>query len=459
MRKRRKFVFQKERISPHFIPLLLSNDRTVIAYGARGGGKTQHIIYKLLAHTYSASYENIYYCRHEWETLRKTTFLDIKNFLENFPAMRQDFHYSTSANSSMVFTNKLTGWTLSPFGLDDPDKAKGLPNPTRIWVDEADKCNKDQVDAVDATLRTPAADYLQLILSLNPVDIQHWIRGTYFTKDDAYKAIPGVYAHHSTARDNIFIDAEAYIQHLLKIYAGDQAKIDTNVYGLWGVAKNDNPWAYNFNYDKHVKPKLPYIRTYPIYLSFDFNRTPLTCTAYQISPLMGRPDSFIHAIKEFVGDMQLSELCARIKETYPGAVFFVTGDSSGNKGDVAMEDRNQTYFTSIMRLLNISRKQLKLIRSNLRHSDSRHLVNLVLHHYPNLYISEEGCPGLIRDLQIAVEDEKSKTPGQLKKDRQNYKMDLMDSFRYFLQKFFLKFVNQTYLKNDPKTTIGGQSEV
>lgn len=131
--------------------------------------------------------------------------------------------------------------------------------------------------------------------------------------------------------------------------------------------------------------------------------------------------------------MQLKDMCDRIRAYFPGKVLTVTGDASGRKGDIAFEDKNASYYTEIKRFLNLGARQMLLNSHNLTHNDSYNLINHVLYHHPNFKISREGCPLLIRDIQAAEIDLKSKQANALRKDRGAFKMDLMDTFRYFAQ--------------------------
>ena len=448
MSKKIGFVYKRNWYSKAFVPVLLSRHRYLIVFGGRGSGKTNHIILKLLSASFQRSHTSIYYCRHEFETIRKTTFKDILNYLKNNPELDQFFSYSSSINGSMVFTNTITGAQIAPFGLDDPEKTKGISEATIVWIDEIDKCNFEQFAMINSVLRTPKAEYLQFIGSFNPVSEKHWLRSHFFSEADAYRSKESfgndLMVHHSTVYDNEYIDVDEYVKTLELTYAGNQNALRVNLKGLWGNEENKSPWLYNFDLDKHVVADIPLLPKYPVYLSFDFNRQPLSCVASQMSPIKGGKGAFIHHIKEFCDDIQLSEMCERIKATFPASILFVTGDASGNKGDVAYQSRNSTQYTMIKSLLGISNKQMHINSKNLEHADSRQLMNMMFYHYPTIKISAKGCPNLINDCEIAEVDDKSSTPSKLRKDRDKFKMDLFDAMRYFYQTYFNDFVRNTY---------------
>lgn len=210
------------------------------------------------------------------------------------------------------------------------------------------------------------------------------------------------------------------------------------------VVDNITQWLYAFDESKHVKKHLPFIVSHPVFLAWDFNREPLTCSAWQYSQTMGLPSSFIHGIREFGENMQLREMCMKIKTTFPGSVLFVTGDSSGNKGDIGYESRHDTAYSLIASYLRLGRKQMQPNTSNLTHENSRLLMNTMFQNYPNLYIDGSQCPNLINDCNIATVDPAK--PHHLLKDRELYKMDFFDGGRYFFQRHFQKFAHKRYFK-------------
>lgn len=201
----------------------------------------------------------------------------------------------------------------------------------------------------------------------------------------------------------------------------------------------DGRWANAFDYDIHTRPKLRVLPNYPIHLGWDFNRDPLSCVAVQMSPAMGRPDSFLRWIKEFHEPVQLKDLCLKIKRTFPSHMLYVTGDSSGNKGDIGFEGRNDTHYKMIQRYLDLRDKQMHLNKSNLYHNDSRLLTNTMLTSYPNELFCQEGCPKLIGDYMTAKVDERSHKVGHILKDRGENKNDLLDASRYIRQTYFKKW--------------------
>lgn len=215
------------------------------------------------------------------------------------------------------------------------------------------------------------------------------------------------------------------------------------VKGNWDINLNEHPWLYAFrdtHHERtHIRP-LPILKQEPIYLTFDINADPLSCTAWQMSPEHGTIGCYLHCVREFGGHIKVDDICQQILTAFPNHIFYVTGDRSGQNEDVG---RNQTIYQIIQRLLGLSDRQMKLNTHNLEHADSRLLCNAIFEHYP-LFI-DPSCKNLIDDIRKATVDTKSQKGSQLLKDRQDNKMDYFDGMRYLFQTYYLKYIRDTYL--------------
>lgn len=431
--------------SSHFHNVIHSWDRYIIAYGGRGSSKTDSFLLKYLISLFEPYYFKLAYINQEGSNIRDQQYAGFKRVAKRVGL----FDHLKFYDGDYRVVNQKTGNMLVPKGMDDPEKTKGLDDVTAIWWDEINKGTVEGFRALNELLRSPMAKYLQFAIGFNPVSENHWLRKTFFHPDDRHALHPD-YAglallNRSTYKNNDFIDQEAYLQTLLTSAAGNKNTIRVNIEGDWGLEENNDPWLYSFDEERHVIPEIPLRIEYPVYLSFDFNRHPITCLAAQQSPQQGKPDSFINFIQEFVGDMQLDELCKRVKSAYPRSILYVTGDSTGQQGDIGFNDKHASYYKMIQSYLKLSDAQLNLNKKNMLHSDSRHLCNTMMYNYPAIRISKKGCPTLINDCAIARPDDKSQDPSKLKKDRDLYKMDVFDAFRYFFQTYFLQFADLMYL--------------
>lgn len=402
--------------------------RFVLSYGGTASGKSYSAAQKEVAIANERTVKTLV-IRKVGNTLRDSV---IPGFRARIQEMElQDKFKENKSDRTMTHEN---GSQIVFRGLDDPDKLKSFEGLERILVEEAAELEFE--DFLELNRRARGRENIQITLCFNPMHEEHWLKKHFFDQpmmECAYIK--------STYHDNPFLtQADRDQIEQLKLYNMNQYRI--YALGEWGLRENNAPWLFAFHRDKHLKPSLPFLRDYPVYLSFDFNRDPLTCLVAQMSPHKGKRDSFIHFIKEFAVKGQLSELCAQIKATFGSNILHVTGDASGSHGNVGFDGRNSSYYHMIRAFLNLSEKQMQLNTRNLHHNDSRALINTLLHQYPNIYISQEGCPLLINDCTIATVDEDSSTPGLLKKDRGIYKMDIFDCFRYFFQAWFKDYADK-----------------
>lgn len=434
-----------------FLPLFNEDFKIALLWGGRGGGKSEGAIDYLITDTLTQSYNKVYYGRKEFESLRKTSFPDIIKAIRK-RGLEGQFRFSDAPNSSMVIQHKPTGNVMIPFGLDKYDKSKGFADPTHIWIDEADQIEFKAFSDVYPTLRTVRGKN-QMLLTFNSYSVMpdHWIMRTFFP--DLYEGdevidfdalhdikVLKIFANYF---DNYFIDREEYERQLRLAAAGNQHIYDGLANGHWGVPENNNPWLYAFDRERHVRKTLPFLPSFDVYLSFDFNNDPFACTAWQMSPQKGLNSSFLHCIKEFSGSLKIEEMCQRIKATFPNSILHITGDRSGQNEDVG---RNRTLYDMIASYLGVSKKLMNLNTTNLEHADSRMLCNAMFANYPNMLLSEAGCPNLIRQCMNARVDPDSSKPSHLLKDRGLNKNDELDSMRYVLQSYFHQFVKMTYIR-------------
>ncbi len=428
-----KVRIRRNQYSKAFKPILLSDHRYLVCFGGRGSGKTNHIILKLLALTFLEEHINIVYARHEKTTLRDTTFKDICNYINNSP-FKGLFSFSTSHNSSMIFTNTITGKQMLPFGLSDEENTKGISEATHVWIDEVDKCTIEQVMMINSVIRTPKSNRKQLIVSYNPVSDKNWLREFFFDETDGYKANSrfgdDILIHHSTVYDNEYINVEEYVRNLQLMYGYSQNLLNINLKGLWGIQENKNPFFFAWD-DSKFLGKVQFNQRLPLILSFDFNINPATCSVWQFSS-----GTFIYCLKAYkLDDTTLEDLCNRILVDYPGALFRVTGDPAGNSRYAGARSANDTLYTIIKRVLRLSELQIDQPAINYAGEnywrETRVFCNLVLQNHPNFIFNTDTTSDLRHELHIATTEEGKdklyKTAGPTE-----YGMNLVDTFMYFM---------------------------
>jgi len=190
-----------------------------------------------------------------------------------------------------------------------------------------------------------------------------------------------------------------------------------------------NRWLHSFSAKRHIG-KVEWNPDEPTYLSFDFNRNPITCSVWQ------HYDGWIRGVRVIkLLDSTIYRLCEVIMEEYPSAHFFVTGDVSG---DVKTTMSNLSNFDVIKASLGLSATQMQLSMSNPRLKDSRMLCNSILEKYP-LVVDEVNCADFIDDAKKC----KANSDHTIVKDNRNKKeqqADTLDTFRYYIHRYFVDYM-------------------
>lgn len=189
----------------------------------------------------------------------------------------------------------------------------------------------------------------------------------------------------------------------------------------------DNRFAYCFDKKVHVG-KTELVRGREVYLSFDFNHDPITCS---VSQFAGNSIRFIEQIK--LGNSNIYDLCDYIIANYGGCMFIVTGDATG-KATSALVSDNLNYYTVIKSKLNLSVGQLKVPNVNPPLEENRVLINYVLKNL-DVIIDKDKCEALIYDMEhvrVLPDGSIDKTN---RKDPTK-QADAIDCARYMLNTFF-----------------------
>lgn len=184
-------------------------------------------------------------------------------------------------------------------------------------------------------------------------------------------------------------------------------------------------------------PTVELIEGLPVVFSFDFNKRPMTALAMQF-PLIAWGDtdemtrlsamirSGIHVVREFKTDIKtdasIYDTCRLIREwvfetwgvkignwaedgQYLNSLpIFVTGDASGNSADGRQSDPT-TYYQIIASELGLSlENNVRIMNRNPLHAESYVKINSNLKNNPDLLISTEHCPALIKDMYGVLSD-------------------------------------------------------
>lgn len=218
----------KER-SPAFVPLFANQSRYQVAWGGAGSGKShivaRKILYRLLKEQDVA--HNFLVIRKVDRTIKRSVFTLVRNIISRWK-LTGEFNVNLA---DKTITYRPNGSQIMFSGLDDVEKLKSIEGVTSIWCEEATELTQQDFEQLDLRLRGDHGCLKQIILTLNPISEQHWIKKIFF--DDPME---GVFTLHTTYLDNAFIDAE------YKMVMENKRQTNPryfNIYALgnWGTAE------------------------------------------------------------------------------------------------------------------------------------------------------------------------------------------------------------------------------
>lgn len=215
--------------SPAFVPLFANQSRYQVAWGGAGSGKShivaRKILYRLLKEQDVA--HNFLVIRKVDRTIKRSVFTLVRNIISRWK-LTSEFNVNLA---DKTITYKPNGSQIMFSGLDDVEKLKSIEGVTSIWCEEATELTQQDFEQLDLRLRGDHGCLKQIILTLNPISEQHWIKKIFFDEP-----MEGVFTLHTTYLDNAFIDAE------YKMVMENKRQTNPryfNIYALgnWGTAE------------------------------------------------------------------------------------------------------------------------------------------------------------------------------------------------------------------------------
>ena len=246
--------------SAAFVPLFVDKSRYQIAWGGAGSGKShivaRKILYRLLKETHVK--HNFLIIRKVDRTIKRSVFALVKNIISRW-GLTKEFTYNLT---DKTIIHKSTGSQIMFSGLDDVEKLKSIEGVTSIWCEEATELTQEDFEQLDLRLRGEFGCIKQIILTLNPISEQHWIKRIFF--DDP---IDGAFTLKTTYLDNHFIDDE------YKMVMENKRKTNPryyNIYALgnWGTADG---LIFNRVSTRFIRPDE--VDGLPMYQGLDFGYT------------------------------------------------------------------------------------------------------------------------------------------------------------------------------------------
>lgn len=201
--------------------------RYLVLMGGGGSGKSVFAAQKLVFRLLNEQGHRILVLRKVAKTLRESVFMELKNIIYGW-GLQQLFKIPKGTSSDLHITCA-NGNEVLFAGLDDVEKLKSISGITSIWIEEASELDASDFRQLDIRLRGQSRNYKQMIITFNPIDVNHWLKKEFF---DVRKA--NAVTLHSTYKDNKFLDAEA-VAVLESFKESDPYYYDVYALGEWGV--------------------------------------------------------------------------------------------------------------------------------------------------------------------------------------------------------------------------------
>lgn len=408
-------------------------------WGGRDSGKSHYVAQRLIKKCLEAPYFRCILVKQTYESIKDAQWQTLKDVVDAW-GLEDLFTFKVSP----LEIDCVNGNKFIARGCDKPGKLKSIKDPSDAWYEEGNQISFEDFTVISTTLRTNEVKTQQWF-SFNPECEGNyedfWLYKNYFAghventfTDTTYwknpvtgEDIPITYTStHTTYKDNKYCTAQ-------RIALLEQLQVTSPYYyqvftlGKWGNKQNDAPFAYAFSREKHTGPTA--LQGKQGYLSFDFNRNPITCGVYQI---IGRDNLIcLEAVK--LDNSDIYKLCDYIILHYPRMVWLVTGDATGKNSSALVQD-NINYYTVIKKKFNLSFGQIKVPTVNPSIEENQVLVNAVLTLCHVTFDKDKAKP-LIFD----CENVRMLPTGKIdKSNRENVtqQADSLDHFRYLCNAFF-----------------------
>lgn len=208
--------------NPLFGEIRKAKTRFVVNYGGSGSGKsytqTQYEIIRCLS-----GVEKLLVIRKYGTTLKDSVVALFLSILTKWKLT--DLYDENKTDKTITFQN---GSQILFKGLDDPEKIKSIAGITRVWVEEANELTWAEFNQLNLRLR--GRDDLQITITFNPIDEEHWIKKHFF---DNPKISQYTTVIRTTYKDNKFID-DAYKEQLEAYKDIDENYYRVYALGEWG---------------------------------------------------------------------------------------------------------------------------------------------------------------------------------------------------------------------------------
>jgi hypothetical protein len=429
-----KVIFEPFPKQKEFLNALLDPNYTVIYYGgAAGGGKTFVGLAGLIM--LCKFYPGSVWCviRKDLPRLKKNTLPSYRKVRPaKFEILFNDYIAHFANGSMIIFANENS--------MKDPDATwmDGF-EPNGFLLEESQELKEYTFKKAKLRAGRNIIEPMpvpKVIVTGNPT--QGWPKDTFYEPHIEGK-LPEKHKYiQALMSDNPKLP-KTYIEALSTL---DEITYSRYADGNWDAIDVEKPFMYKFELKKHAPEVLTEgpRKNLPLWLSFDFNKDPITCIVGQVDGLeWGR---IYHEFR--LENSDIDELCDAIIEWAFGLTpngledFFimVTGDASGKNGTALKKNLN--YYLRIKERLGLSKTQFRIRKQNMGIKNSRVLCNSVMQRHPDLKINRK-CKYLIEDCMF-VEIKEVAEGIEIDKTKQKWRTHLLDCLRYLLDAWFPNYV-------------------
>lgn len=408
-----------------YIPLLEDRSRFLILYGGGGSGKSVFAAHKLILRTVGELGHKFLALRKVGDTVKDSIFAELEAATNDLE-VNQEFRVN---KTDRTFTHLLTGNQILCKGLDDVRKMKSIKGITGMWLEEATDFDEDDLDQLNIRIRGKKSNYIQYIISFNPVDEDHWLKKRFFDTPQ-----PDAKICHSTYRDNYFL-SDVDREQLERLKDRNQLFYDVYCLGKWGVVNKSDKFMYAFDSEKHVIESYQPNPHLPILISFDFNVSPMTCVIGQ------EANDSLYVFDEMSQPGSTEELCELVLAKYVEWLYNmdITGDATGYNREKALRGNINQYMV-IKEVLRLLDRNIRVRSKNMELKDSRVLCNSILQH-AQVFVTK-NCKQTITDVKYAAVkiNPMTKKLDVIKTEQEG--RHFFDNFRYCLHAVYPDFISR-----------------
>jgi len=418
---------------PAYQHLLKSDADIDLLFGGRDSGKSHFVAQKSVIDCLHDDYFRMVLIKKTAESIKDSQY---KTLLEIIEEWKIDELFSSLKNPLEIHCANLNQFLAR--GCDNPQKLKSIRNPSHAWYEEGDQLTEEDYTTASTSLRSNRGKVKEY-LSFNPEAEgdykQHWIYKRFHQKEsnrmygnfksEKLVKIPGeknpikirYTSTHTTYHNNPYCTPERRAK-LEDLKETNPYYYQVYALGRWGVKAVKSPFLFTFKQEKHVG-HTQWDPSQITYLSFDFNKNPISCLVFQ---WYGGEFFGIEMIKLKHSDIE--QLCLVIAAKYQEALFVVVGDSTGYNNTALVKD-DVNFYTEIIKHLQLEETQVQVIRNPIV-EENQVVMNKIFHKVP-ITLDEDNCASLIFDCMFA----EMRADGKLKKaDREDetQQLDALDCF-------------------------------